>query len=253
MQIAVIEFARNVAGLNGANSTEFDEQHRPPGDRLPARAAGHHREGRDHAPRRLSLRARVRAPRRPRPTARTEISERHRHRYEVNNNYRELLMSHGLIVSGTSPDRRLVEMIELPDHPYFVGCQFHPEFKSRPAERRPRCSARSSPRRSAPGPNAGERPLRHRASAHPSRAVQASALEPAASAKPSRPARPARVQARSVASSSRSACSNTCTTAADSAFTAARTGPIREGGVVGAPVTRLVRRWPECRWRSSNT
>ena len=61
-----------------------------------------------------------------------EISERHRHRYEVNNDFREALTGHGMVISGSSPDRRLVEMIELPQHPYFVGCQFHPEFKSRP-------------------------------------------------------------------------------------------------------------------------
>jgi CTP synthase len=60
------------------------------------------------------------------------ISERHRHRWEVNNAYREQLITHGLVLSGLSPDKRLVEMIELRDHPYFVGCQFHPEFKSRP-------------------------------------------------------------------------------------------------------------------------
>src|SRR6201999_346540 len=62
----------------------------------------------------------------------TEISERHRHRYEVNNDFREALVSHGMLISGLSPDRRLVEMVELPQHPYFVGCQFHPEFRSRP-------------------------------------------------------------------------------------------------------------------------
>jgi CTP synthase len=64
----------------------------------------------------------------------SEISERHRHRYEVNNNYRDSLERHGMVLSGLSPDGRLVEMIELPaaTHPYFVACQFHPEFKSRP-------------------------------------------------------------------------------------------------------------------------
>ena len=67
----------------------------------------------------------------------SEISERHRHRYEVNNDFREALTSHGMVISGASPDRRLVEMIELPQHPYFVGCQFHPEFKSRPQEPHP--------------------------------------------------------------------------------------------------------------------
>ena len=67
----------------------------------------------------------------------TEISERHRHRYEVNNDFRDALTRNGMVISGTSPDRRLVEMIEIPTHPYFVGCQFHPEFKSRPQEPHP--------------------------------------------------------------------------------------------------------------------
>ena len=61
-----------------------------------------------------------------------EVSERHRHRYELNNDYRDVLREKGLIISGTSPDDFLVEMIELKDHPWFLGCQFHPEFKSRP-------------------------------------------------------------------------------------------------------------------------
>jgi CTP synthase len=67
----------------------------------------------------------------------TEISERHRHRYEFVNDYREPLANAGLTLSGTSPDKRLVEMIELRDHPFFIGCQFHPEFKSRPASPHP--------------------------------------------------------------------------------------------------------------------
>jgi CTP synthase len=67
----------------------------------------------------------------------TEISERHRHRYEVNNDYRDILERHGMRLSGFSPDNMLVEMIELPDHPWFVGGQFHPEFKSRPTRPHP--------------------------------------------------------------------------------------------------------------------
>jgi len=67
----------------------------------------------------------------------TEISERHRHRYEFANDFREQLTAAGLVLSGTSPDKRLVEMIELRDHPYFIGCQFHPEFKSRPVSPHP--------------------------------------------------------------------------------------------------------------------
>ena len=66
-----------------------------------------------------------------------EISERHRHRYEFNNDYRELLCCKGLEISGTSPDGELVEIVELKDHPWFVGCQFHPEFKSKPIEPHP--------------------------------------------------------------------------------------------------------------------
>lgn len=68
---------------------------------------------------------------------REDVAERHRHRFEVNNQFREQLAAHGLVQSGTSPDGTLVEMIELPNHPYFVACQFHPEFKSRPTAPHP--------------------------------------------------------------------------------------------------------------------
>ena len=69
----------------------------------------------------------------------SEISERHRHRYEFNNEYREILTEHGLVLGGISPDDRLVEIVELPqsEHPWFLGCQFHPEFKSRPTKAHP--------------------------------------------------------------------------------------------------------------------
>jgi CTP synthase len=131
LQIAVIEFARNVAGLSGANSTEFDPnaQH-PVIDFLPEQRTITEKG----ATMRLGAYPCVLVPGSQAATAygATEISERHRHRYEVNNAYREALTARGLVVSGTSPDHRLVEMIELSDHPYFVGCQFHPEFKSRP-------------------------------------------------------------------------------------------------------------------------
>ena len=66
-----------------------------------------------------------------------EVSERHRHRYEFNNEYRDLLTSKGMRISGLSPDGRLVEIIEVPDHPWFLGCQFHPEFQSRPLDPHP--------------------------------------------------------------------------------------------------------------------
>ncbi|EKD38703.1 MAG: CTP synthetase, partial [uncultured bacterium] len=66
-----------------------------------------------------------------------EISERHRHRYEFNNDYRQQLEMAGLLISGTSPDNNLVEIVELKDHPWFLGCQFHPEFKSKPMKPHP--------------------------------------------------------------------------------------------------------------------
>jgi CTP synthase len=131
MQVAVIEFARNVAGLKGANSTEFDANAPyPVVDFLP--------DQRDitekGATMRLGSYPCVLTPGSLAATAygAREIQERHRHRYEVNNAFRDALVGKGMKLSGTSPDRSLVEMIELPDHPYFIGCQFHPEFKSRP-------------------------------------------------------------------------------------------------------------------------
>jgi CTP synthase len=131
LQIAVVEFARNVAGLTGANSTEFDERTpHPVIDFLP--------EQRTVTEKGATMRlgsypcVLVAGTRAAAAYGALEISERHRHRYEVNNAYRDQLAARGLVISGTSPDQSLVEMIELPDHPYFVGCQFHPEFKSRP-------------------------------------------------------------------------------------------------------------------------
>src|SRR6476659_4047262 len=131
MQVAVIEFARNVSGLRGANSTEFDAKPPHPVVDLMPEQRGVTEKG---ATMRLGAYPCVLAPGSKAAAAygAAEISERHRHRYEVNNDYREALTGHGMLISGASPDRRLVEMIELPEHPYFVGCQFHPEFKSRP-------------------------------------------------------------------------------------------------------------------------
>jgi CTP synthase len=131
MQMAVIEFARHVAGLAGAHTEEVDHDtphpviHLLPEQRGVDDKGGTMRLG--AYPCRLlpnSLAARVYGD--------TVIYERHRHRYEVNNEYRPLLERHGLVFSGVSPDNRLVEMIELPDHPFFLAGQFHPEFKSRP-------------------------------------------------------------------------------------------------------------------------
>jgi CTP synthase len=131
LQMAVIEFARNVVGLKGANSTEME-----PGTPYPVvDLMPDQRNVTDKgATMRLGSYPCVLAPGSRAATSygASEISERHRHRYEVNNDFREALTSHGMLISGASPDRRLVEMIELPQHPYFVGCQFHPEFKSRP-------------------------------------------------------------------------------------------------------------------------
>jgi CTP synthase len=133
MQIAVCEFARNVAGMEGANSTEFDpETPFPVIDLLPeqkeiADMGGTMRLGAD--PVKLHDRTTLRE-----LYGEPVIYERHRHRYEVNNHLRRRLESAGLVCSGTSPDERLIEAIELhPNtHPFFVASQFHPEFKSRP-------------------------------------------------------------------------------------------------------------------------
>jgi CTP synthase len=136
MQVAVAEFARNVAGMDGANSTEFDlETPFPVIDLLPeqkevADLGGTMRLGADP----IKLHAGTRA---LEMYGEAVIYERHRHRYEVNNLLRKRLQSAGLRVSGTSPDERLVEVIELDDHPFFVASQFHPEFKSRPVRPAP--------------------------------------------------------------------------------------------------------------------
>ncbi len=131
MQIAVAEFARHVAGMDGANSTEFDpETPFPVIDLLPeqkevADLGGTMRLGADPIKLHAGTRARE-------LYGEAVIYERHRHRYEVNNLLRKRLEASGLVVSGTSPDERLVEVVELRDHPFFVASQFHPEFKSRP-------------------------------------------------------------------------------------------------------------------------
>jgi len=136
LQCAIIEFARNVCGRTEANSVEFNPSTVDPviclmdSQRKVTTKGGTMRLG-QYA---TSLRegSRVEG-----VYADREIMERHRHRYEVNNEYRELLEGQGLIMSGTSPDQGLVEMIELPDHPWFIACQFHPELKSRPTRPHP--------------------------------------------------------------------------------------------------------------------
>ncbi|MDX6584938.1 MAG: synthase [Solirubrobacterales bacterium] len=131
MQMAVAEFARHVVGMEGANSTEFDpETPYPVIDLLPeqkevADMGGTMRLGADPIKLHEGTMARE-------IYGEPVIYERHRHRYEVNNFLRKRLEAAGLVICGTSPDERLVEVIEIPDHPFFVASQYHPEFKSRP-------------------------------------------------------------------------------------------------------------------------
>jgi CTP synthase len=136
MQLAVVEFARNVAGLAGANSTEFDrDTPYPVIDLLPDQRNLRNKG----ATMRLGAFACTLLPNSVAADAYgvLDISERHRHRYEFANEYKEQLAAAGLVLSGTSPDKKLVEVIELAGHPYFLGCQFHPEFKSKPSAAHP--------------------------------------------------------------------------------------------------------------------
>ena len=131
LQMAVIEYARNVCGLDGANSEEMQADAHYPVIHLLPEQKGITEKG---ATMRLgsypcnlvnnTLAAEL--------YGSTRITERHRHRYEVNNDFREKLQEHGMVISGVSPDYRLVEMIEVPTHPFFIATQAHPEFKSRP-------------------------------------------------------------------------------------------------------------------------
>ena len=133
LQMAVIEFARNQCGLTGANSEEMTSPELPayPVIHLLPEQKGVKDKG---ATMRLGsypcnlVHGTVSA----KLYGANRIEERHRHRYEVNNDFREILQEHGMVISGVSPDYRLVEMIELPNHPFFVATQAHPEFKSRP-------------------------------------------------------------------------------------------------------------------------
>jgi len=146
MQVAVIEFARNKRGLKGANSTEFDKNTRHPVIALitewqdangnlvqrdeKSDLGGTMRLGGQQC--RLIEGTRVKA------LYDTDvITERHRHRYEFNNIYKDQLISSGLKVAGMSMDGKLVEIIEIPDHPWFIACQFHPEFTSNPRDGHP--------------------------------------------------------------------------------------------------------------------
>ncbi|MCK5804397.1 MAG: CTP synthase [Lentisphaeria bacterium] len=136
MQCAVIEFARNVCGHGGANSMEFDKATKAPVIHLMEEQkkilnmGGTMRLG--SWPCTLAKGSKSTA-----TYGRSAIDERHRHRYEFNNDYRAEFEEAGMVISGTSPNGDLVEMIELKDHPWFVACQFHPEFKSRPLNAHP--------------------------------------------------------------------------------------------------------------------
>jgi len=144
MQMAVIEAARALAGIKGANSTEFGPCAEPVvglmtewlrGNALQQRGAGGNLGGTMRLgayPAHLRASSRI-----AKIYGAQDISERHRHRYEVNDAYRERLEAQGVIFAGSSPDGLLPETIEIPDHPWFIGVQYHPELKSRPFDPHP--------------------------------------------------------------------------------------------------------------------
>ncbi|MCR5661633.1 MAG: gamma-glutamyl-gamma-aminobutyrate hydrolase family protein, partial [bacterium] len=136
MQLATVEFARNVCGWEGAHSLEVDPDTAYP---VVAEMAEQKNIQELGGTMRLGaydcrLRRRTKA---YKAYGKLEISERHRHRFEFNNRYRMDLEDAGLVISGINPDRNLVEIIELKNHPWFVACQFHPEYKSRPSRPHP--------------------------------------------------------------------------------------------------------------------
>ena len=147
MQIAVIEFARNVAGLAQANSSEFDELTPDPVFYLMLewydKKTGSTQRRDESSDKGATMRLGAYPCRLTKDTfahkayGTENISERHRHRYEFNNDFKEALVEKGMVVSGTSPTGDLVEIIEIKEHPWFLGCQFHPEFKSRPMDPHP--------------------------------------------------------------------------------------------------------------------
>lgn len=140
MQIAVIEFARNVMNLQGANSTEFDPNCENPLIDLMIEQKGMTRKG---GTMRLGDYecALMEGTHAAQAYGKPSVNERHRHRYELNNKYWESLSEQGMIISGINPMRQLAEIIELKDHPWFLGVQFHPEFKSKPHKPHPLFSA----------------------------------------------------------------------------------------------------------------
>jgi CTP synthase len=147
MQLAVVEFARHVAGITDATSEEFDPEAAHPVIYLMREWYDYRRDAIIHRDRETEKGGTMRLGAYPcvlkegslaqRAYGETKIMERHRHRYEFNNDYREELAKAGLKLTGTSPNGELVEIVELQDHPWFLGCQFHPEFKSRPIKPHP--------------------------------------------------------------------------------------------------------------------
>tara|TARA_B100000459_G_scaffold141925_1_gene102138 strand:- start:333 stop:821 length:489 start_codon:yes stop_codon:yes gene_type:complete len=146
MQIAVIEFARNIAKMKLANSTEFDSETKYPvvgliSEWLDSEGSVEKRDSNSDLGGTMRLGSQECVLKKDSLTRKmykaSKIMERHRHRYEVNNNHIDFLMSKGLQVVGKSSDKMLVEVIELGDHPWFVGCQFHPEFTSDPRKGHP--------------------------------------------------------------------------------------------------------------------
>ena len=136
MQMAVVEFARHCAGLDDAHSAEFAATAHPVIDLMPDQV-GVTAKGGTMRLGAYPCHVTSRTSKTYSAYASDDISERHRHRYEFNNAFRQELTEAGLVLAGLSPDERLVEIVELPGHPWFVGVQFHPEFKSRPNKAHP--------------------------------------------------------------------------------------------------------------------
>ncbi len=136
MQVATIEFARNACGIKDANSTEFDKNTTEPVISLLEEQRGVKNMGASMRlgtwPTKIAIGTLA-----EKIYGRAEVMERHRHRYEFNMKYRDQMNEKGFVISGTSPDETLAELIELRDHPYFVGCQYHPEFQSKPNKPHP--------------------------------------------------------------------------------------------------------------------
>jgi CTP synthase len=140
MQLAVVEFARNVCGLKGANSTEFNPETKYPViDVMPEQKILIREKKYGGTMRLGAYKCELKTNSRSwKAYGRVNIiSERHRHRYELNNAFREVLEANGMVMAGINPERDLVEIIELKNHPFFIASQFHPEFKSRPLRPHP--------------------------------------------------------------------------------------------------------------------